>query len=714
MLLFMRPVKINKIALSFFSLIIITRLTNAGELPSAGSETHIYFEADNFYYDKPADTMRLEGNVVVIEKNRPEGAIDRIMRAEEFIIHPEQGILKSEGAVVVEEGLNAIYGENVYFDRNKDETTLRYASASYGDWRIIEAKKALMRKKKHIYKKVKITNCHLEKPHYYIRFSKASIIPKERIFAYNGILYIKKIPVFYFPLLYRSLGTAKRYITYLDLGYDKRSGGEIKTTTVYRFNEYILGKLYLDYFTNLTFGSGLGFEAKSPNAIDLDIDGYRIKEPSSSVDRWGLTGGYNLNIKDSLSKSGSGYNLYSQSHFRLVSDPFFNNDFFRSNPYAVSPDKNIHISIVHQTKKTTSRISYIKNQTRLGDNDFFTDTLESQPKFDLSVVPFKISKIPFLNYFSGSFENTKTPEIGYFKKTARAKYEINKIIPVRKGVSILPSVFYDQEVILNPEKEDGTIANTEQWIGRWGTKLNLRTRIKSLTTDLTHSYTRRLTPNKLKADGNASDYGIDTHLFSVNNFIRPSRKIYLRLNTGFDIKDERGVYKDFSSRMQPVFFDLYYKPTKKFAFLLQDQYKPGSGNQSFVMQTTLGQDERTHFDFGLSNYKANPADYILNTGFIWKPQNKSWYIDIGFGLNAHINSDSDFKDVVLYSKRLMIYKEFHDFFATVTLRLRPGVQSVVFNLGLKFKEPKERVRSEREKERFKTEWKQDAVTTPGP
>lgn len=708
----MLPIKVNKIILILIAGFSFLTSARCAELPAAGEENHIYFEADNFLYNKQTDTMYLKGNVKIIEKFRPNDLPDRITKAEEFIINPKSGILKSPGAVVVEEKFNAIYGERGYLNRNTGETSLENVSASYGSWRILEAKKAEITDTKHIYKGVKLTNCQLEDHHYHIKFSKTSIIPKKRIFGYNGILFIKKIPIFYFPFIYRSLGTDKRYITYLDFGYDERSGTQIKSTTVYKFNEIFRSKFYLDYFTKLTWGTGLGFQANKPGKIDFNIDGYRIKEPGSSLDRWGLTGGYNFNIKDTLAKSGSGYNLYSQSRFRLVSDPLFNNDFFRSNPYAVSPDNNADISVVHQTKKTITRISYIKNQTRL-DDETFIDTSESRPKFDFSMVPFKIFKLPFLNTFGSSFESTKIPEIGYYKKTARARYGINKTIPVTRGLSVLPSVFYDQEIIFSPKNDEGTGYKENQWIGRWGTGFNVRKYFKSVTVDVAHSYIKRLRTNKITPDTTANDYGTEQNLITISNFIRPNRKVYVRLNTGFDLRDERDKYKDFSTRTEPIFFDFYYTPKKNIKIALQNRYKPKTGNQAFVMQSTLGDEEKTHWNLGFANYKTNPSDYFLNTNLVWKPYGKSWYIDIGFGAKAHITAKSTARDVVLYSKRFMLYKAFHDFYTTLTFRVRPGVKSAMFNVGLRFEEPTKRIPSERERERFKTEWEKEDKNPQG-
>jgi lipopolysaccharide assembly outer membrane protein LptD (OstA) len=76
-----------------------------------GDENHLAFKADSFSYDKDTDTIHLKGHVEIIEKNRPNNMLERIIHAEEFIINPSSGIIKSPGAVVVEEGLNALYGE---------------------------------------------------------------------------------------------------------------------------------------------------------------------------------------------------------------------------------------------------------------------------------------------------------------------------------------------------------------------------------------------------------------------------------------------------------------------------------------------------------------------------------------------------------------------------------------------------------------------------
>jgi LPS-assembly protein len=682
----------------------------SARLPSAGDTNYLEYEADNFEYDKAEDTMILKGNVKITERNRPDNLPVRTMRAEEFIIHPSKGILKSPGAMVMEEGLNAIYGEQGVFNQNTNQTLLKSASANYASWRILKAKEVITKDEKHIYKKVTVTSCNKEKPHYRFRFSRLSVIPKKRIFGYNGILYAGKIPVFYLPFMYQSLGTEHKYVTYLDLGYDERSGTQIKTTTVYRFNENVLGKAYFDYFTRLAFGAGLGFEVKNTEKLNMDLDTYRIKESGSSLDRWGITGGYNYIFKDTLAEGGS--RIYSQSQFRLVSDPSFNNDFFRSNPYAVSPDNNADVSVVYQNRKINARAGYVRKQTRLGDNNFFTTTSESRPVFDFNLTPFKILNSPFLNNFNTHFESTKTTATGYFKKTARAKYSINKTIPVTRGVSFLPQMFYDQEVIFHPRNTDGT-AMPNQWIGRWGSDLNMRVSHGLGSLDVSHGYTRRLKPNKLLPDSGAEDHGVEQNIVNVSNFIRPNRKVYMRFNTGFDMRDRRNAEQHFSSRLEPVFVDIAYLPSKDFGLFLQNQYKTGEGNQSVVLQGVWGQEEKTHLSLGFANYKTNPSDYLINGIFLWKPEGRSWYVEFGLGIKAHLSEKSTFKDLTVFSKRFTLYKAIHDFFTTWTVHLRPGVKSISFGLGLRFEEPTRRIKSEREKERFKSDWKEESRIPQG-
>ena len=69
------------------------------------------------------------------------------------------------------------------------------------------------------------------------------------------------------------------------------------------------------------------FRASEKTNANLSV--YRIRESGTEHDRWGMNGGYwhslnRFNESDSVS-------YYSQSSFRLLSDPEFNNDYFRTN-----------------------------------------------------------------------------------------------------------------------------------------------------------------------------------------------------------------------------------------------------------------------------------------------------------------------------------------------------------------------------------------------
>ncbi|HUT85245.1 MAG TPA: hypothetical protein VMW66_00240, partial [Elusimicrobiales bacterium] len=389
-------------------------------------------------------------------------------------------------------------------------------------------------------------------------------------------------------------------------------------------------------------------------------------------------------------------------------------DFFRSNPYAISPDNNADVSLIYQTRKMTARTSYIKRHTRLDGNDNFTLVSESRPNFDLSAVPFRIFNSPFLNNFYAHFDSTQTPTTGYFEKTARAKYLINKSIPFTKHISFMPSVFYDQEAVFHPRNATTGVSMANQWTGRWGSGLNMRVNHKLGNTDLSHSYMRRLKANKIYPDSQSQDYGIEQHLINMSHFFRPHKQMFARFNTGFDLRDQRNAYQDFSARLQPLSIDIFYAPNNGFSLFMLDSYKTGDGNQSFVMQATLGSETKTHWNIGLSNYKTNPADYLANTSFMWKPLGRTWWLEFGLGVKSHITAKSTFQDVAVFSKRLTLYKEIHDFFTSWTLHLRPGVKSVSFNLGLKFEEPIRRIKSEREKQRFQSEWKEEPISPTSP
>ncbi|MDD4005034.1 MAG: hypothetical protein PHW69_07525 [Elusimicrobiaceae bacterium] len=700
-----------------FALACLAAVFTAGafgyDLPDAGGSPHINFEADRADYNRAADSIKLSGHVKLKEVGRPDELPGRELFGEEFTVYPSSTVAVSSGGVLVKEGENAFYGEDGVFDWAVKSATLNYVSASYGAWRVMDSEMmSLSSGTEQKYRKVRITSCNLKDPHYYIKLNRLSVIPGRRVYGTGAVLYIDNVPVFYMPVFYKPLGTENPYVTYVAMGYDKRSGGSLKTTTVYKFNPRFTGKLFLDYFTNLGIGTGSELGYKDPARFNGSVAGYYIRENGTANKRWGLTGGYWWKLRDTLSGGEpDGELYYSQAQFRLVSDPYFNNDFFRSNPYAVSPDANASAAVVRQTRKTLLRVSYIKQETMSGDE--FVKTYEARPRLDFNTAPFQALKLPVLNTVTASYESAQTQTTGYYLSKANARWNVDKSF-YAAGWSMVPSVFYDETVLLSPYAADFQSRQSDQRIGRIGGSFSLRHNIFwGGTADLKQTFVRRFSTNTFTRDALADDRGSEMNQLSYSNFFRPSRDTYLIFSSSYDFRDLRSGARDFTDRISPFVLNFAYTPRPELTVFFNDTYAIGDGNQAFSFQADCGKVEGNRMGLGLSNYKNDPSSYIVNHTFNWFPQGRSWGVQAGLGYNIRMRG-FEAESLSLYSKELTVYKTFHDFNTVWNVRLRPGVQAFNFNINLRFNTVKSRIVSEREAQRFWYPWRDQGPGATGP
>ena len=703
----------------------------AYDLPTPPGNDRIYFEADNASYDKGKDSLHLEGHALLLEYGLdPSSGPVKITKGEDLYIFPSSHVFVSSGAVLMEDPGGAVFGYDARFDWEKKVGGLNNVNASYSPWRILKAKRMESREGgTYVFKSGRMTSCDYEDEHYSFGFSRMHVTPGDRMWGLNVILYMGKIPVFYLPFMYRPLGKDAAWVTYLDPGYDKRAGFYLRSTIFHRYTKTIISRLFLDYYSKV--GMGTGAEVGWNNSKDFNgsIAGYRIRD--GGLDRWGLYGGYWKEIgRDNSCPTCSGTIYYSQGQMRMVSDPYFNNDYFRENPYAVSPDRESSAAVVRQGKQTTTRLSVLTRSQAMvvnGSSRYVT-TYESLPSVDFSAPNIAL---PFLtgvvNSFTANVNRAQYTNYDYYQESAYAQWMMSKSVPVVKHLSLLPSVYYNQNVMLHPRRADGT-NDINQWTGAYGTNWVLRYDSLLGTLDTGYSYMRRLSPNSFNVDNASADSGVSTNQMTMQLFMRPNRQFYFKTGSGYDFRHVRNTSLDADQRLSPIASELLYMPHEKLSVFARNYYQVRDGNQAFVFQADYGGLEENGFSLGLANYKnynnsnsvatstpaftMGPGAYILSPTIRWVPNNATWRLDLGLSFYAYTTGGIHFNTLCLYEKNVTLYKIFHDFFTQWYVKIRPGVETVGFLATLRFNGPTPRRASPEEEQRFGNGWGYAGATMP--
>ena len=213
--------------------------------------------------------------------------------------------------------------------------------------------------------------------------------------------------------------------------------------------------------------------------------------------RWGIRGGYWWEMYDSSDhfNNPNGALYQFQTQFRKVSDPYFNDSFFRGNPYIFMPDQQTNFSLSRQSRKSTLRVSYTQQDIFDWTKGDFIAQERNLPQLEYTLLPFKDPLLGLTHHLEVQFNNTSIMEESW-QRQGNARWTTEKSLRLTRHLTFLPSVFYDQHVTL----DDPEYQKKNAWVGRVGTKLNLQANTLLGSTDFGYEYTRRLSTGTISKD----------------------------------------------------------------------------------------------------------------------------------------------------------------------------------------------------------------------
>jgi lipopolysaccharide assembly outer membrane protein LptD (OstA) len=499
----------------------------AYDLPSSTGTHHVEFKSDYAQFNEYTRDIDLQGNVKLHEI-APDGKQIKYIRARELFVSMSSHTVTAPADFVMDDDTGTAFGTSGVTDYRTDAGHINNGRFAYKNF-IFRGRGVDFTKEKYVYKRASVTTCDREPPDYQLRSSRIYLVPGKYFLAYNNLLFIGKIPVLYLPVIYKPLGGGTPFVSIFRPGYDKRNGAFMKSTYLYRIDQETRAKVFLDYFARRGIGTGGEIDYRKPQNDITDISYYRIREDGTDKDRWGLSGGYWHQFNRFNESDPAQY--YSQGTFRLLSDPTVNNDFFRSNPFAVSPDEQASMAVTRKTSYTVTRLSAAGTEIKSADNTVFQKSSSSIPRLDFNTVPFTLLGLPFLNTFTSDMENARDAGNNFAQERGDANWTVNKSVPIAKRLTISPSVFYDQSVLIS------TMSTGEvSWVGRYGGGATLRYEQLWGSLDLGYAYKRRLHTDKLEEDTTAADKGQETSMVTSQLFVMPIFNTYYKLSTAYDVR----------------------------------------------------------------------------------------------------------------------------------------------------------------------------------
>jgi len=364
---------------------------------------------------------------------------------------------------------------------------------------------------------------------------------------------------------------------------------------------------------------------------------------------------------------------------------------------------NAGFAFVRQTGFSNTRLSVSRRDEQLPGTRKFRRAEQSMPRLDFQTSPFEIKPVPVLNSFTGYFNNSRRGEESIFSKSAGGRWNIYQTVPLAARTSFTPSVFYDENVYFSTITA-GQISRRDAWIGRYGTGANIRYDIGPGTLDLGHLYTRRMRVNMMKPDNQAYDKGEEKNLLTFENLMRPDRRIYTKLASGYDLRVSRMSGERFRDKMEPVTGEIGYTPRPSLNAFVRDEYDLRSGNSAFITQADMGDRDADYAGIGFAHYSSAKSDYIFNQSAGWRPRNASWRIEAALRWLAEAPEGMHIKTLRIFGKSIVFYKDFHDFRTRWNFNVRPGVKEFTFKIDLKMS-AKEKLLN-RESDRYWYPWRE--------
>jgi len=646
---------------------------------------NIEFTSGYAMYDNFSSFIELTTNVVINGLD-DDNSVKMKVKTDKASIDLNSSNIVMDSSFTIETSSMLLKAQTGSYNFN-DKSGIFYNGTSYFDRFIVSGKEVDVKSEKYIYKRAFLTSCNEEPPHYHISSQRITFSPGKYFLSYNNLFYLGKIPILYFPVMYKPLGKGSPVMSQFYPGYDGKKGFYVKSNFTYKFSDYTKFKLFVDYFSKKGFGLGSEVYKYKSDSVIFDFSYYRIKEKDSNDLRWGFNGG----IWDSLYKDGNS-EIYLQSYVRMLSDPQFNNHYFRSNPFAVSDDKQWDLSLTYKLPYSYLRADEQVIYKSVNNSEKFTESYNQSPKIEYQLLTKPVGKLPLNHTLYLSAENTRLNNT-YFQKKLNGNYTISNDFNIFKNLSFFNSAGYSGVMEFSTSSH-----MSDSFISRYTYNSNLRLSTLSNSYDIGYSGVFRSKVNKFSVDRNSVDDGIEESRLNLNIMLFSQIDKYFRFSNYYNLNKNDSKFAD---RFGPVTVE-FYKKYLNYEIYFNDVYDINDGNKSFITQLN-SEYEKNYLNIGFANYSSDKDKFIIsNTLGYYPSKTMGWYGE--FTLRYYVDISKDV-GVNFFEKAFSINKEFHDFRAKFVARNRKDVNEFFLYITMKMNDPYRKNNIDREIDNFFKPWR---------
>ncbi|MDR1696294.1 MAG: hypothetical protein LBR69_06685 [Endomicrobium sp.] len=633
--------------------------------------------ADNLEYDQDCGKISASGNVVLVWQGKT-------VKADYAEFEVAEKNMDAYGNVKVEEDGNAFFADSVNYSFSGESGEIKetFAASSV----IFMRAESMVRRDKDTYavNGIKLSTCDLNHPHTYFKAKRGKFVVGKRITIYNPILYIGKIPVFYLPVVTKSLeggkGAASKLKYEFEPGYTNDGGFSLKNILRYRFSDQFSVGALADYYGARGLGYGTEIDYFSQNA-KASLYAYNINDLSVGMERWTVRPYY-------WHKLGDRWTIQSQAEF--MSDSSFNNYYNQGDWNRTMNSLHSYASITRQGQNSNLMVVTERYDNYDSFSGEYVTTSITLPQVNFTYYPKKIFW-GITNSFNLIYNNNYrqwnySDHDGFFyKNTATFNYSLTKDFRFGRRITLKPTLGFSEEWY---DKND--VKETENaLLTRYSAGLNSRFRATSwMDWNINYSAVLRSQKDSLQADSSANDYGIETNLLSYTNYMYIGSRTTVRNYLSYNLREDRFYAPQ---RWSPFITEIIYTPKYYItAYIRQSQLLDPFKFQAMQIDLTVGEHEKAYLNFGAfyQNYENNAAliyrsheiDNTLGFGLWITPK---WRLDYNIRTTAKL----DFTYIRMNEHEFRLYRDLHCYNFGVTWRIRGIYHEVFFKFDLKTNMP---------------------------
>ena len=321
-----------------------------------------------------------------------------------------------------------------------------------------------------------VTSDDVADPGFRIRTRRLTIAPGRYFEASHAVLYVGKVPVFYFPYLRRSLSGRANRFNFLP-GYRSLYGAYLLGGYEWYWTERLSGVVHFDYRVKRGWGTGLDVSYDGGRAGQTEFKGYYLYDLDADnvKDLAGETVGvdpdrYRIQLTH---KSEPLTNLTATLALRKQSDLYVRRDFFES-----EHRENQQPASYLELARTWPNLS-LNLMVQPQVNPFF-ETVERLPDLKLTTPRSRLGELPFfyegessVGYFQRRFaEGTGDPD--YAALRADSSHQLLLPQTFFGWLNVTPRVGGRYTYYGETDSRGPTLAAQDRWVFHTGAEVSLK------------------------------------------------------------------------------------------------------------------------------------------------------------------------------------------------------------------------------------------------